>query len=217
MYHIYRIYYNTHVRHSPKWVFSRSIICLGQNGILFWPWQIPDLPKLSLVQIRMPFCLGQNGIFCILLILCLKENGAMSTHVSGVCPPLSKRGVYCLPLSKREVGAVHSIKIWRGFCSPMKGVLSPMLKIIEWGFVRVGFCPGMGFFSGNSSHRHIWRRLYMWLSCFITKTSLYNFDPLKPHFYIVKLEFTGVYIIFLISAQNHRLWVPVRTASPRRF
>ena len=29
----------------------------------------------------------------------------------------------------------------------------------------------------------------------ITKTYLYNFDPLKPHFYIVKLGFTGVYII----------------------
>ena len=36
----------------------------------------------------------------------------------------------------------------------------------------------------------------------ITKTCLYNSDPLKPHFYIVKLGFTGVYIIFLISAQN---------------
>ena len=36
----------------------------------------------------------------------------------------------------------------------------------------------------------------------ITKTCLYHFDPLKPHFYIVKLGFTGVYIIFLISAQN---------------
>ena len=36
----------------------------------------------------------------------------------------------------------------------------------------------------------------------ITKTYLYNFDPLKPHFYIVKLGFTGVYIIFLKSAQN---------------
>ena len=36
----------------------------------------------------------------------------------------------------------------------------------------------------------------------ITKTCLYNFDPLKPHFYIVKLGFTGVYIIFLISAQK---------------
>ena len=36
----------------------------------------------------------------------------------------------------------------------------------------------------------------------ITKTCLYNFDPFKPHFYIVKLGFTGVYIIFLISAEN---------------
>ena len=36
----------------------------------------------------------------------------------------------------------------------------------------------------------------------ITKTRLYNFDPLKPHFYIVKLGFTGVYIIFQIAAQN---------------
>ena len=48
----------------------------------------------------------------------------------------------------------------------------------------------------------------------ITKTRLYNFNPLKPHFYIVKLGFTGVYIIFLISAQKHRLWVLGRTASP---
>ena len=33
----------------------------------------------------------------------------------------------------------------------------------------------------------------------ITKTCLYNFDPLKPHFYIAKLGFTGVYIIFLLK------------------
>ena len=39
-------------------------------------------------------------------------------------------------------------------------------------------------------------------SVVITKTCPYNFDPLKPHFYIVKLGFTGVYIIFLISTQN---------------
>ena len=52
---------------------------------------------------------------------------------------------------------------------------------------------------------------------YITKTRLYNFDPLKPHFYIVKLGFTGVYIIFNISAQKHRLCVLVRTASARRF
>ena len=51
----------------------------------------------------------------------------------------------------------------------------------------------------------------------ITKTCLYNLDPLKPHFYIVKLGFTGVCIIFLISAPKHRLWVLVRTASPENF
>ena len=51
----------------------------------------------------------------------------------------------------------------------------------------------------------------------ITKTCLYNFDPLKPHFYIVKLRFPGVYISFVISGQKHRLWVLVRTASTRRF
>ena len=36
----------------------------------------------------------------------------------------------------------------------------------------------------------------------ITKTCLYNFDSVKPDFYTVKLGFTGVYIIFHISAQN---------------
>ena len=51
----------------------------------------------------------------------------------------------------------------------------------------------------------------------VTKTYLYNSDPLKPNFYIVKLGFTGVHIIFLISAQKHILWVLVRTASARRF
>ena len=48
---------------------------------------------------------------------------------------------------------------------------------------------------------------------YITKTCLYNIDPYQPHFYIVKLGFTGVYIIFLISAQKHSLRVLVRTAS----
>ena len=32
----------------------------------------------------------------------------------------------------------------------------------------------------------------------ITETCLYKFDPLQPHFYIVKLRFTGVYIIFFL-------------------
>ena len=36
----------------------------------------------------------------------------------------------------------------------------------------------------------------------ITKTYLYNFDPLKPHFYIVKMGFSGAYIISLIFTKN---------------
>ena len=40
------------------------------------------------------------------------------------------------------------------------------------------------------------------------KTYLYNFDPLKPILYrLVKLRFTRVHIICLISAQKRRLWV----------
>ena len=39
-------------------------------------------------------------------------------------------------------------------------------------------------------------------SLYITKTCLYKFGPLQPHFYIVKLGFTGVYIIFLILPNN---------------
>ena len=33
----------------------------------------------------------------------------------------------------------------------------------------------------------------------------------------ISLGFIGVYVIFLISAKKHRLGVPVRTASVRRF
>ena len=45
------------------------------------------------------------------------------------------------------------------------------------------------FSSYQQAHAHI----------VITITCLYKFDPLKPHFYIVKLGFTGVYVISLIS------------------
>ena len=55
-----------------------------------------------------------------------------------------------------------------------------------------------------SNLKFISRKNFMlgWVEHDITKTYLYNFDPLKPHFYIVKLGFTREYIIFLISAQN---------------
>ena len=40
----------------------------------------------------------------------------------------------------------------------------------------------------------------------ITKTCLYNFDPLKPHFYIAKLGFTGVNINFSRNKKNIRIF-----------
>ena len=52
---------------------------------------------------------------------------------------------------------------------------------------------------------------------FIRKTCPCNIYPLKPHFYIAKPGYAGVYLFFLIFASKHRLWVLVRTASARRF
>ena len=53
-------------------------------------------------------------------------------------------------------------------------------------------------------------------SASITKTRLYHFDPLRPHFYIVKLGFIGVYIMFLISAKNIDCGYSLEPP-PRRF
>ena len=71
----------------------------------------------------------------------------------------------------------------------------------------------------NSGHIHpkMLSNLSLPLTLHIPKTRLCNFDPLKPHFCIVKLGFTGVYTIFLISAEKHRLWVLVKTTSLRQF
>ena len=57
----------------------------------------------------------------------------------------------------------------------------------------------MGFFS---SSLRISLSLSSGVRITITKTYLYNFDPLKPHFYIGKLGFTGVYTFFLFLLKN---------------
>ena len=55
------------------------------------------------------------------------------------------------------------------------------------------------------------------LSIRIKKHAYIILTPFKPHFYIVKLGFTGVYIIFLSSAKNidcgHKLEPPRRGGS----
>ena len=50
--------------------------------------------------------------------------------------------------------------------------------------------------------RDLYRYFLTFKDLIITKTCLFTFDSLKPHVYIVKLGFTGVYIIFLILLKN---------------
>ena len=69
-----------------------------------------------------------------------------------------------------------------------------------------------------------WRRKRVMLPCVrhILSWTIHHgnlsmyWTPSPPHFYIVKLGFTGVNF-FLIFALKHKLWVLVRTASMRRF
>ena len=53
--------------------------------------------------------------------------------------------------------------------------------------------------------------------CTNTKTCPYNVYPLKPHFYIAKLGYAGVYLFFLFLLQNidcgYSLEPPVRGGS----
>ena len=92
---------------------------------------------------------------------------------------------------------------------------------LEYVFSRCGsnYVGGRGRAEGKRKLQLLWVLYHAMPVChwIITKTCLYNIDPLKPHFYIVKLGITGAYIIFLISAQKHKVWVLVRTASQRRF
>ena len=50
----------------------------------------------------------------------------------------------------------------------------------------------------------------------LRKYAYISLTPLNPTL-CSKTRFTGVYIIFLISAKKHKLWVLVRTTSVRRF
>ena len=105
----------------------------------------------------------------------------------------------------------------------MAQVLETILKLRRTDAYRSLFNPFMSseLIYFNSLNRPISNEGSVWSVCYyhclreifvltansvdphhITKTYLYNFDPLKPHFYIVNLGFTGVYIIFLISAQK---------------
>ena len=52
---------------------------------------------------------------------------------------------------------------------------------------------------------------------FITKTHLYNFDPLEtPLLYSKTRVYSGIHY-FSYFAKKHRLWVLIRTAALRQF
>ena len=89
-------------------------------------------------------------------------------------------------------GPNQSCALWSGtslFKTLLKSKNKNIVLITLWNHVKVLI-------------RRISLKYIQRIPHFITKTCLYNFDPLKPHFYIVKLGFTGVHIIFLIFVQN---------------
>ena len=88
--------------------------------------------------------------------------------------------------------AEYSLPAWRKF-------VSWLVKIQIWLHKSAGWSESL---LGAHIRRYVFCRCGSTNEVDITKTYLYNFDPLKPHFYIVKLGFAGVYIIFLISTQN---------------
>ena len=97
-------------------------------------------------------------------------------------------------MSQLDLHCLHRYWLWSAGLTGLRG-LAILDGISATLYKRDNFCD----FLFHTNH--------------ITKTCLYNFDPLKSHFYIVKLGFTGVYIIFLISVKKkHRLWVFDRTA-----
>ena len=87
-----------------------------------------------------------------------------------------------------------------------------------WGKLGILDCPLPIEDSDQTGRMRMLIWIFVWCTCskvcfltfrlifsVITKTWLYNFDPLKPHFYIVKLGFTGVYI-FLFLLENIDCW-----------
>ena len=95
---------------------------------------------------------------------------------------------YFLKKNKKYISKCHQLK----FAPSMQSSNCIKSHFTDRNFLANMPSLSMSFYSFYGERRKI----------IITKTCLYNFDSLKPHFYIEKLGFTGVNIIFLISAQN---------------
>ena len=115
------------------------------------------------------------------------------------------------------VGPIVSDPFMICFCSVFKMSLIPLLCFTDFLCLMTIYRSSETRLSPTVCVSVTVPSRFLWCSFSIMKTHLYNFHPLKPYFYVLKLGFTGVYIIFLISAQKHRLWVLVRTDSARLF
>ena len=135
-----------------------------------------------------------------------------SDHLAAPCENISS-GICG---QRRPRSACASVQSDHGLHCPLTESLDTIVCISEeqmpgWDFAHAWDESESLHFTHIRRHRFAWRCPSS-LRCpfIIPKTRLYNFDPLKPDFYVVKLGFTGVYTIFLISVQKHRLWVLVR-------
>ena len=117
---------------------------------------------------------------------------------------MSREKTYLLTCAPNEDSnqPAHSLRLIRVFVVHMK-------KLYTLSYPN---CAQWRFWSHSANAQ---AELNLRWTHIITKTYLYNVDPLYPNFYIVKLGFTGLYVIFLISAQKHRLWVLVRTSTQK--
>ena len=97
---------------------------------------------------------------------------------------------------------IFAVRIWAA-SSDKKDIRTSAECAVSYHPAHAQTHPGTCFYSVRWFCMHTAKAL-------TKKTYLYNFEPLKPHFYVVKLEFTEVDIIFLISAQKDRLWISVR-------
>ena len=91
---------------------------------------------------------------------------------------------------------VHYRSLIRGFIIRMKKLcILDYQKCVQWRFWSDRKCAG-------------WFQIRIFVGCIfltfylITKTCLYNFDPLKPHCYIVKLGLQGYTLFFLFLLKN---------------
>ena len=104
----------------------------------------------------------------------------------------------------------HEVTDYRAVLNKYGLTVNKVSRLINAG--EVGTINDLSFRTySSSSVSNINPRILIRITCLCV---LY---PLTPHFYIVKLGFTGVYIGFLFFALKHRLWVLIRTASLRRF